>query len=215
MTKTCPNCKIENSDSAGFCQNCGTELKEAKKSVKSDETSGDGVSGFWNKQNNGGKAAIVIGICCVGLILVVAISGMFSPDKNTSTNSNNSAPTTTNTAPTTTTTAPTTTTTAVTWHSIAKFTGTGDKNTPSFTTQGNKFKVVIKATASSPQYAGIDFFAYPEGETVSFVGQGAIDSFSSASASDEFEVTASPGNYYLDVIAANLNNWNIEVFDYY
>ena len=163
MTKTCPNCKTENSDSAGFCQNCGTELKEVKKSVKSDETSGDGVTGFWNKQNNGGKAAIVIGICCVGLILVVAISGMFSPDKNTSTNSNNSTPTTTTTAPTTTPT--TTTPAAVTWHSIANFTGTGDKNTPSFTTQGNKFKVKVKATATSPQYAMMNFFVYPEGET--------------------------------------------------
>jgi hypothetical protein len=27
MTKTCPNCKTENSDNAGFCQECGIELK--------------------------------------------------------------------------------------------------------------------------------------------------------------------------------------------
>ena len=49
-----------------------------------------------------------MGVCCLGLILIVAIGGMFSPDKTTTT-----APTTTQTStqPTTTTTQPTQTST--------------------------------------------------------------------------------------------------------
>ena len=29
MTKVCPDCKTVNSDSSGFCQNCGAELVES------------------------------------------------------------------------------------------------------------------------------------------------------------------------------------------
>jgi hypothetical protein len=207
MTKICPNCKTENLDNAGFCQNCGNKLATVKTNPNTSTKSGSGVTEWWNKQSKGGKTAIgIVGVCCIGLILIVAIGGMFSPDKNTATTSNSSNPTTTVTPA-----APA----APSWHSIANFTGTGDKNTPSFTTKGNKFKVVLSASASSPEYAVLSFFAYPEGETKSYVGQGDISSFSQSKESDEFEVTASPGNYYLSVIAANLNNWHAQIFDYY
>ena len=99
MTKTCPNCKTENPNNSGFCLECGTDLKGNLNSEKSSATSGDGISGFWNKQNNGGKAAIVIGVCCIGLIILVAIGGMLSPDKNTATNT--TTPSTTTPATTT------------------------------------------------------------------------------------------------------------------
>ncbi len=206
MTKLCPNCNTANSDNSGFCQNCGTELTDSKASVKPNHTSGDGIGGFWNKQSKGGKIAIGIGACCLGLIILFAIGSMVSPDKNTSTTPVNT---------TATTTPVPATTTSVTWHSIANYTGSGDKNTASFTTKGNKFKVVINASASSPQYAVMSFFAYPEGESTSYVGDGDMGTFSQSTQTDEFEVTASPGNYYLSVIAANLNKWHIEIFDYY
>jgi len=204
MTKVCPKCKTENMDNAGFCQNCGTELSSLKGSVNPNNTSTNGISGFWNNQNKGGKIAIGIGVCCVGLLILFAIGSMATPDKNTATTQNT----------TTATTPAQTTTPAVTWHSVANFTGSGDKDTPSFTTKGNKFKVVINASTSSPQYAVMSFFAYPEGESTNYVGNGDMGTFSQSSQSDEFEVTASPGTYYLSVIAANLNKWHIEVFDY-
>ena len=120
-------------------------------------------------------------------------------------------------SPTTTTTQPATTTPvqAPTWHSVAKFTGTGDKDTDTFSTKGDRFKVKITATTTSLEYGQISFYAYPEGETASYVGQGSISSFSQTTQTDEFFVTASPGNYYISVIAANLKNWKVEVFDYY
>jgi hypothetical protein len=116
MTKTCPNCKIENPDNAGFCQDCGTDLKGSTNAVKADKTSGDGVTGFWNKQGTGGKAAIGIGVCCLGLILILAIAGIMSPDKTSNTNSSTTTPAQTTPAQTTPTPAPA----AATTYTIAK-----------------------------------------------------------------------------------------------
>ena len=40
MTKICPKCKTENSNSAGFCQTCGGQLGEPTE----DKPSGGGLS---------------------------------------------------------------------------------------------------------------------------------------------------------------------------
>lgn len=84
MTKICPNCKTENSDNAGFCQECGTALKEPDIS-KNDEKSGNKITNLWNKQNKRRKASIgILGIVFVGLIILVIIfGGMFAPLDNT------------------------------------------------------------------------------------------------------------------------------------
>ncbi|WP_342593129.1 hypothetical protein [Methanobacterium aggregans] len=59
-------------------------------SAKPTETSSGGAGGFWNNQSKGGKIAIGLGVCCIGIILIIAIAGMFAPDATT---------TTTNTSP--------------------------------------------------------------------------------------------------------------------
>lgn len=102
MTKICPDCKTVNSDSSGFCQNCGAELKESVevskngkdhiiippkgKNIKAapiNNKSGGGIGGWWSRQSSGGKAAVgLVGLCCIGLILIIAIGGMFLPDMN-------------------------------------------------------------------------------------------------------------------------------------
>jgi hypothetical protein len=105
LTKICPNCKTSNIDDSEYCKECGTDLKGTTNAVKSSQTStSDGISGFWNKQSKGRKAAIgIAGVCCIGLIIIIAISGMFSSDQTTA---NTSTPSTTNT-PTTNTPTPT------------------------------------------------------------------------------------------------------------
>ena len=100
MTKVCPDCKTVNSDSSGFCQNCGAELVESVevskntkdhiiippkgkdvKTASMDNKSKGGVGGWWSRQSSGGKAAVgLVGLCCIGLILIIAIGGMFLPD---------------------------------------------------------------------------------------------------------------------------------------
>lgn len=100
MTKICPKCNTKNADTSGFCQNCGEELPESTIVSK-----GGGTSAWWSKQGTGVKAGIVIaGICCIGLIVIVALAGLGSPDKTTSTN------TTTTTEPSDTQTTTTQTT---------------------------------------------------------------------------------------------------------
>ncbi len=104
MTKICPNCKTGNKNDAGFCQNCGEDLSQTSKATQRVKTqSNGGIMGWWNKRGTGSKAAIgIAGICCIGLILIVAFYGFSSPDKNTAT----TAPVTnvSNTTPTTPTT---------------------------------------------------------------------------------------------------------------
>jgi hypothetical protein len=85
VTKTCPNCKAENDDDASFCQNCGEDLSQTSQSTQRVETSGSsGSTGWWSKRN---KTVIGIAGVCIGLIIIIAIVGMFFPN-NTNSNSN-------------------------------------------------------------------------------------------------------------------------------
>jgi hypothetical protein len=88
MTKICPKCNTENSDSSGFCQNCGTKLKESVTAPSENKKPKGGASGWWSKQSSGGKAAIMlVGVCVIGLIVIVGLAGMISSDKTTTTSS--------------------------------------------------------------------------------------------------------------------------------
>ena len=111
MTKVCPNCKTVNHDNSRFCQECGTEIDVAPNVINSDKTSGSGATKWWNKQSKGGKTAIgVVSVCCLGIILIIAIAAMASPDNTSTTPTNDTTTTPTTTTPTTTdnSTTPTT-----------------------------------------------------------------------------------------------------------
>lgn len=80
MTQICPNCKTENNDSSEFCKNCGNEIEGTEipiQIIKSSEKSV--IKG--NKPKNPGKTLGIIGVCCLGILVVVFVSGMLSPDK--------------------------------------------------------------------------------------------------------------------------------------
>lgn len=85
MTKICPNCKTENIDSAEFCQNCGTELPKFSYNVppKGDTPSQPKSGGWWGKQTTLVKIISVAGVCCVGLIVLLVLLGLFFPDATT------------------------------------------------------------------------------------------------------------------------------------
>jgi hypothetical protein len=205
----CPKCGKENTDQNKFCDNCGIELTKSVNKDQQVDKQAKGLQGWWSQQNSGVKVLSIFGVCCIGLILIVGIFGMLSPDQNTSnvTNTSLDEPTTT-----------TNTTSGVsspTWHSVATFTGTGDKDTDTFQIKGDKFKLKVTAKTESLEYGLFSVYVYPEGETASYSGQGAIDSFDKNTETDEFFINAGSGTYYLKTIAANLDKWNIEVFDYY
>lgn len=96
MTKICPNCGTENQDSSEFCQNCGNKMEGTVKTSQPNKSTKTGFMGWWDKQTKGIKALSIIGVCCLGLIVIAAIGGTLLPDKTT--------PTITNTTPQNTTT---------------------------------------------------------------------------------------------------------------
>ncbi|BDZ71591.1 zinc ribbon domain-containing protein [Methanobacterium petrolearium] len=93
MTKICPKCNKVNADSSQFCENCGEELSNpAKKPIKS-----GGFGEWWGKQGSGVKSGIIIaGICCIGLIVIIGLVGMTSPDASTTDNTSTDTNTDTN-----------------------------------------------------------------------------------------------------------------------
>lgn len=107
MTKICPKCKKENKDTFKFCEDCGEDLSTTKKVQNT--KSKNGFLKWWTKRNSKEKALTAIVACCVGVFLIIAISGMFASDKNTSSTTTTYTPDTTKN---TTTTAPATTSTS-------------------------------------------------------------------------------------------------------
>ncbi len=86
MTKICPNCKTGNSDDATFCQNCGKDVSQTSRATQRTVTPNSGATAWWGKQSKRNKTAIGIGgVCCIGLIIIIAIFGMFSPNQTSST----------------------------------------------------------------------------------------------------------------------------------
>jgi hypothetical protein len=94
MTKICPNCGTENQDSSEFCQNCGNKMEGTVKTSQPNKSTKTGFMGWWDKQTKGIKALSIIGVCCLGLIVIAAIGGALLPDKTTT---NVSTPSSTNT----------------------------------------------------------------------------------------------------------------------
>jgi hypothetical protein len=82
-------------------------------------------------------------------------------------------------------------------------TGTGNKQSPVFGITGTSFLISVQseATSQDPQLAGVTVFVYPQGETVNFVTDFSVEGGND----DSSVVNAGPGNFYLQIIAANVN----------
>lgn len=62
----------------------GTEL--AKENIRTEDLNDttqnkSGIMGWWNKQGTGMKIGSIVGICCVGLLIIGLIMAMASPDQ--------------------------------------------------------------------------------------------------------------------------------------
>lgn len=81
-TITCPKCGTENPEDAKLCKSC----KKILKLIKAPPTTNDSpkkLGGFfdkWNEQSTPIKAGSIIGVCCLGLILIVGVMGLILPD---------------------------------------------------------------------------------------------------------------------------------------
>ncbi len=103
------------------------------------------------------------------------------------------------------------------WLAVTTVSGFGDKTTDTFGVTGSKFRLTWSATADAECIdlfapddcpAAFSFFVYPEGETVLFVES--VSHFDFNSASDETIVFRS-GSFYVQVLSANLDSWEIAV----
>jgi hypothetical protein len=102
------------------------------------------------------------------------------------------------------------------WKSVEKFTGTDDEETNTFKITGDKFKIKVTAAAESPdtnlEYMLFSFMAFPVGEKM--YEEYETMNFTESPQTKEFVVESGPGEYYLKIWAANLGEWEVEVFDY-
>lgn len=79
----CPECGIENPDSAEFCKECGKKLNNQKNilkepvslnSIKLNDSTETKKIGWWKRQTTTGKIlSIFFSICIIGIILIVAV----------------------------------------------------------------------------------------------------------------------------------------------
>jgi hypothetical protein len=84
MVKICPNCKTENVDTAEFCENCGTELGKPTYSTPAGNEDVKPKDGnWWSKQTSLVKILSVVGVCCVGLIVIIGLIAILFPDATT------------------------------------------------------------------------------------------------------------------------------------
>ena len=109
--------------------------------------------------------------------------------------------------------APTPTPTPKTWHSVITFSGSDDKTTRPFTIKGDEWQIkyTVKPEIGNKDYSLFYGYAYPRGETASYVTS--WDCYEK-SCSDTQYIYKGNGDYYIEVISC-FNSWKLEVEDYY
>ena len=121
--------------------------------------------------------------------------------------------TVTQTVTETVTPTPATTPTPGTWREVAVFKGVADKTTDLFEIKGNRFRLTWRIEGAN-DLTGLSIFCYPEGETKIFVGV-PVHVSGSKQISDTTIIYSGPGKFYLVILAANLDGWQIIVEDFY
>jgi hypothetical protein len=100
------------------------------------------------------------------------------------------------------------------WHQTAFFNGTDGNTTDTFLINGESWRISWSAEADNPITALFFVFVYPKGETTIFIEYDGAD-FSLVNPQNGVEYIAGKGEYYIKVLAANLEDWQIRVESYY
>ena len=150
----------------------------------------------------------VVVIAIISLIVVAATSsGGSSPSHSSGTTSPGTAPTPTPTPTTPVPVAtPTPTPTTATFQPVS-LTGSGSKTTAPFTVTTAEWVIEWSYTSDDPEWASFAFFVYPRGETALYVESMMFSEDTSGSTYSY----AGPGEYYVEVSAANIKRWEIVI----
>jgi uncharacterized membrane protein YvbJ len=73
MTKSCPNCKGKNRDSAKFCEQCGNILN-GEKTIKNKSKINNAPVRWFKKQNTGVK---IVGFCLFLFVILGIVIFLF------------------------------------------------------------------------------------------------------------------------------------------
>jgi len=92
------------------------------------------------------------------------------------------------------------------WNVIATFTGSTDKTTELFHIPSGTWR--INWTYTGGELAVFGFFVYPEGETTLYVESLAT---MGSSQSDTTYIYDGPGNFYIQLSAANIEEWTLTI----
>jgi len=99
-----------------------------------------------------------------------------------------------------------------TWHSVNTFTGTEGRTTPSFAIKGDEWRVKWLVKISST-FSLFYVHVYREGQTSELVDEWSWDE--EYSHRDTRYIHAGNGSYYFRVLAMDIDEWELEVEDYY
>lgn len=81
-TIICPVCGVENPEGATICKSCKKMIKQkAPISTPRSENPKEGILETWNRQSTPLKALSILGVCCMGIILIVGVMAMVTPTK--------------------------------------------------------------------------------------------------------------------------------------
>lgn len=97
------------------------------------------------------------------------------------------------------------------WNTVETFTGEGNDITPLFRISGTEWRVTWRVDAEYPEYAVLDLFVYPEGTHNLLTKRISLAGASTGATAHIYE---GGQDYYIKVIAANLDSWTIAVEDY-
>jgi hypothetical protein len=97
------------------------------------------------------------------------------------------------------------------WNIVQVFTGKESETTSPFHISGTEWRFTWTADIEYPEYAVFDMLVYPQDKTGVPTK---VVSYREGASGDTVYIYGGGCNYYLKVIAANLNNWIITVEDY-
>jgi hypothetical protein len=192
----------DNENASNFECQCGGKLKEVI-------TNDNGFIGELGKQGTGIKLLGVVGLLIIFGIIIVGLGGMGN-SKETQTSPVAPIENTTNTP------------VQASWHNLITFTGkdlTIDDNTPTFTTKGNQFKVIVDADSET---GSIKHYPYStlvltvkSKNSNAVVGSGELKDFTSEKNKGEYTIYAEPGEYYISISKDEIKDFQIQIVDYY